>query len=57
MEDHMSQSSVIVDRQSNDLPTAEQEAGLPTLDLVKQSPDSDRLNIEVAMEWAVLGGD
>lgn len=51
----MSESSVIADRQSNDLPTAEQEAGLPTLDLV--SPDSDRLNIEVAMEWAVLGGD
>jgi len=30
---------------------------LPPLDLVKPCPDPVPVNVEVAMEWACLGGD
>lgn len=30
---------------------------LPALDLVKPAADSIRMNIEIAREWAFLGGD
>ncbi len=54
----MTQPSQLVESRLNSGNQNEQDMQiLPALDRVKPCPDPVRVNVEVAMEWAFLGGD
>lgn len=54
----MTQPSQLVEPQLNSANQTDQDMHmLPALDRVKPCPDSVPVNVEVAMEWALLGGD
>ena len=53
----MSQPIETVERQFDNRLHDEHIKVVPALDFVNQTPDRVPLNIEMAMEWAILGGD
>ena len=57
MSQPMSRTIEIVERQYDNRIHDEHIKVVPALDFVNQTPDRVPLYIEMAMEWAILGGD
>ena len=54
----MAQPSELVERRPEKANDNEKEMPVMTgFDVVESCPDAFRLNVEIAMEWALLGGD
>ena len=54
----MTQPSRVVESRTNGANQSEQDTQtMPALELVKPLPDPVAVNVEIAMEWALLGGD
>ena len=54
----MTQPSQLVERRPESGDDNDQEMPImPPFDVVRPGPDTVRLNVEVAREWAFLGGD